>query len=162
MFILIKRKTLLRNTVKFFCNLEEILTTRVKRMHFEKPRVFIFMSFSIPEKDWESLAKELEKVEGIFVVKNLPANSSDQLSFKMYKLKKKGASVTIQVDRMLFKKYQVRKTPTIIIEDTNDYYKISGPISLYAALEQIEAKNASALCAHLKERIRKFKVSPKS
>jgi len=112
------------------------------------PKIYVFMSFEVPEETWLQLAHELEKFSGIFVVKGLPNNSFQDFANRLLTLKRKGMSVDIQVNPELFNKYHVKEAPTFVMTNgetdkflkvsvypgTEEWDKISGNISLTYAL----------------------------
>lgn len=111
------------------------------------------MSLSLPDNIWLSLAQEIEKVEGAFVLKNLSAHEYNVLGVKMYELRKQKINIAVQIYPLLFKKYRVNKTPTFVIQDGEQFYKTSAATSLQEGLEQIENEKNKNLCKSLREKL---------
>lgn len=106
----------------------------------EQPKLFVFMSLSVPESTWIELSKEVTKENGVFVLRGLPGNSFRALAVRMARLKERGVDATIQLHPMLFKDYSVEKVPTFVVVNEQGFDKVSGNISLAFALEQIASK----------------------
>ena len=122
-------------------------------VNIEDPKVLVFMSFSVPDVTWLSLSKELEKVEGAFIIRGLPNHSFKKLAAQIYKLKKQGVNAQILINPILFKQYQIKQAPTFVIEDANYSYKVTGNISLKTVLDLIGERKESELCTSLKEKL---------
>lgn len=119
----------------------------------EGAKVLVFMSFLTPESTWLSLGKELEKVKGFFVVKGFPENNYKELDSKIFKLKKKGVKVAIKIDPLCFTEYQIKQTPTFVVESMDYSYKICSDCTLLSALERIGNNGEQQLCNGLIEKL---------
>jgi len=106
---------------------------------FTDPKVFIAMSFSVPENIWISLSKELEKIEGTFVLCGLPNNSFKELAVRILSLKNKGVNAQIQLDPKLFQECEITQVPTFIVKKDNSYDKLMGNVSLKFALSKMNS-----------------------
>jgi len=104
-----------------------------KVSHIE-PKIYVFMSFSIPEEAWLSLSRELEKQQGTFVIRGLPNNSFQEFAKRIVHLKKKGLNVDIQINPSLFKQFDVKEVPTF----ATSLGIVRGNISLNYALHLID------------------------
>lgn len=103
--------------------------------------IYIFLSFSVPEKVWLDLSHELDNKKGVIVIRGLPGNSFNALSEKIYNLKDKGLMADIQIYPQLFEKYQIKQVPAFVIINGNEFNKILGNISLQAALDITGSSN---------------------
>lgn len=102
-----------------------------------EPKIFVAMSFSVPESVWLSLSKELEKAGGIFVLRGLPNNSFNELASKLLSLKSKGVNAPIQLDPKFFQVHHITSVPAFLIKEEREVYKIQGNISLKFALSKM-------------------------
>ena len=103
----------------------------------DDPKFLVFVSFSMPESTWKSLSIETERAGGVFVLKGLPNNSFVELSKKLKKLREDGVNVNVQINPQLFGKYQIEHVPTFVAINGEKFDKVSGNISLGAALQKI-------------------------
>lgn len=106
----------------------------------EGPQLMVFMSFSVPDHIWLSLAKEVEKLGGVFVLIGLPNNSFKEMVSKILKLKQQGLNANIQLNPKLFAQYDIQEVPTFIVTDDQKFDKISGTLSLDYALDLLAKK----------------------
>ena len=111
--------------------------------------LYVFMSFSLPDETWMAISHEVEKTEGVLVLRGLPENSFKQLAVKIYNLRKIGVRATVQVDPRLFDKYRIDKVPTFVTTDNDRFDKVSGNVSLAFALGKMETEAAQRLRKHL-------------
>lgn len=117
------------------------------------------MSCSMPDVTWLSISKELEKVQGVFLLKNLPDHNYKKLAAKILRLKKMGVKAPIQINPQLFHTYNIQYLPTFVLEnlDLTNSYKISADISLEAALGLIAERTESLELANLRQSLQKLK-----
>ena len=104
------------------------------------PKIFVAISFSVPDNVWISLSKELEKEGGVFVLRGLPNNSFSELAAKLLSLKKSGVNAAIQLNPIFFQTHQITNVPAFIVKAGDEFNKISGNISLKSALEKMLLK----------------------
>lgn len=104
-----------------------------------EPKVYVFMSFSVPDETWLNLSSEMENYSGIFVLGGLPNNSFQEFSRKLEKLKQKGMSAAVLIDPNLFKEHQIQNSPAFVFMYGSKIHKISGNISLKCALEYTDS-----------------------
>ncbi len=114
------------------------------------PKLYIFVSFSMPESAWHSLSKEAALIDGAFVLQGLPSNSFSELSKKLYVMKKNGLSVDVQINPKLFEDYAVTAVPTFLVTEGKAFDKISGHVSLSFALDLIEKNGETSIATDLK------------
>lgn len=99
--------------------------------------LYVFMSFSVPEETWIALSEEVLLAKGIMVLKGLPGNSFQELSRKIYYLRSRGVKATVQIDPVLFSRYNVDIVPCFVKTTAEGFDKLSGNVSLRYALEKI-------------------------
>ncbi len=97
--------------------------------------LFVCLSFSVPDETWLSLSKELEKIKGTIVIQGLPQNSFKEFYKKIRLLDKKGFTANLQINPVLFEKYQVSEVPSFITIKSNGFDKVRGNITLDYALQ---------------------------
>jgi type-F conjugative transfer system pilin assembly protein TrbC len=112
-------------------------------------KLYIFVSFSMPNETFPALSKELEKADGVFVLRGLPENSFKKLAEKIYTLRKQGINATFQLDPLLFHKYNIEKVPTFVTIGDKHFDKLCGNVSLRFALEKINSETAKNLRSRL-------------
>ncbi len=88
----------------------------------------IYMSFSVPESIWVELDKDLQKQQGVFVLRGLPNNSFQEFSMKVLELRKKGVMSNIQIDPKAFEQKSIRCVPTFV--DDQKGHRVSGTVSV--------------------------------
>jgi|GEM_PF-6176530 len=106
------------------------------------PKVYICISFSVPDAIWLSLSKELESYSGVFVVRGLPSNSFQEFSAKLANLKKRGMSATVQIDPLLFQEHKIEHVPTFLSMEGEEANRVSGTVSLKYVLDLFEGGSA--------------------
>ncbi|MCB1082530.1 MAG: type-F conjugative transfer system pilin assembly protein TrbC [Chlamydiia bacterium] len=106
---------------------------------FESPslsnKLFIFISFSIPEETLKELSYGLEKIGGSFLIKGLPQNSFRAFFEKSKALKEKGIFAPIVIDPEAFEDFHIEKVPTFVLKNETAFEKYEGNIPLYDALK---------------------------
>lgn len=103
-------------------------------------KMYVFLSFSVPRETWLELSKDLQKVNGVIVLKGLPENSFIELAKRIQELDKEGLSIPVQIDPLLFEKYSIVQTPSYIVVEENRFDKVTGNLSINGALELIASK----------------------
>lgn len=123
----------------------------------QEPKVLVFVSFSIPNRAWIDLSKELEKVGGVFVLRGLPDQSMQILASRILKLKEEGVNAPILIDPKSFLTYGIDQVPAIVISEEKAFDKVSGHVSLKFALEKMkeqgDTKMANVLYTLLRDRV---------
>ncbi len=115
-----------------------------------------FVSFSMPEDSLKSILAQVDRVGGTVVLRGLVNNSFKDTATVVARLAGENGP-GFGVDPKLFAKYAITAVPAFIVPDgETNFDKISGNISLAAALEAIinEGKNpltARLLLAKLRE-----------
>lgn len=120
----------------------------------EKPSLYVFTSFSVPEPVWLQLSHEVRHLGGVFVLKGLPKNSFKGLSKRCLRLKKRGLEAAVQINPDLFEKYQIDKVPAFVVSEENSFDKIAGSVSLEFALQKMSEKGNTILAKKLNEKLR--------
>lgn len=95
----------------------------------DEPKLFIFMSFSVPENIWLSLSQEMKGKQAVFVLRGLPQNSFKLFAQKIGHLKEKGMEASVQIHPNLFNEYSVDRVPTFVLTK-HPVSKVSGVVSL--------------------------------
>ncbi|WP_068470627.1 type-F conjugative transfer system pilin assembly protein TrbC [Candidatus Protochlamydia phocaeensis] len=113
----------------------------------------VFMSFSMPEAVWLALGQEIEKLNGIMVLRGVPNNSFKELANRLLKLKQNGLNATIQIHPQLFEQYNIDQVPCFLVRDKESLDKVFGNISLKFALELMAKKGETALAKELKDKL---------
>lgn len=118
------------------------------------PNFYVAISFSIPDEYWKEISGELAKLGGVFVVRGFPKDSMEGFLEQFLKKNNFGDDFYLHVNPLVFRKYQVKNAPTIIVPDGSKYDKIEGMISIRAALEKMamsgDTVKAKALWKKLK------------
>jgi conjugal transfer pilus assembly protein TrbC len=104
-----------------------------KIVEVETPKLYVCMSFSVPDSIWLSLDKEMMDSEAVFVLRGLPDNSFKVLASKLASLKEKGMNASVFIHPQIFKDYSIERVPTLIFKDNLIENQISGAISIQYA-----------------------------
>jgi conjugal transfer pilus assembly protein TrbC len=113
------------------------------------PKLFVFISFSVPEDVWISISKDIMPIGGVLVLNGLPENSFKHLANRLMKMKEKGFLADVQINPMLFEEYSITQVPAFVISDNNCYDKIMGNISVDYALEILKEKGETKMAKTL-------------
>lgn len=111
----------------------------------ESSSLYICMSFSLEDQLWIQLSKEAEKVGALFIIRGLPNNSFKELASRILQLQEKGINVPIQIHPKLFKDYQIKCVPAVLVVENEKYDVISGNVSLQFALEKLSQQGETQL-----------------
>jgi conjugal transfer pilus assembly protein TrbC len=101
----------------------------------EEPKLLVFISFSVPENIWLSLAQEMKDYQALFVLRGLPDNSFKSFAQKMAHLKEQGMEASLQIHPQLFKDYDIKSVPSFVFVASDTIHKVSGAVSLDYALD---------------------------
>lgn len=119
----------------------------------ERPNIEVYISFSVPSYTWIVLSQELEKVNGVFVLKGLPKNSFNELAKTIFNLRKIGVRVPIQVNPKSFRDLNIERVPTFVLRDGDRYDKVTGNVSVKHILELFKQKGDTKIAANLLRRL---------
>jgi conjugal transfer pilus assembly protein TraW len=108
----------------------------------DNPRLFIFISFSVPVESWRDLSCELDKAGGVFIVNGIPNNSFQEFAVKVKELRQKGIDTPIQIDPLSFEKYGIEHVPAIVLDAGHAFDKIYGNVRLSIALDLMAESGA--------------------
>ena len=105
---------------------------------------YVFISFSMPEimiKNYFIEAKSLKQkkdINTVFVLRGFYKNSFKETLIRISSLLSDfdDKNVNMVVDPTLFRKYLINQVPAILKNCENDFYKITGSVSITYALEQ--------------------------
>jgi conjugal transfer pilus assembly protein TrbC len=111
--------------------------------------IAVCISCSVPDSVWVELSRELEKINGAFVLRGLPENSFRKLSEKILSLQKLGVNAPIQIDPKFFSSNQIESVPTFLILEEGKIDKISGNISIRYALQKLSEEGETQKAKHL-------------
>lgn len=115
----------------------------------DEPELFVFISSSMPKRTLADLSKELERVNGTFVIAGLPNQSWTELVSWIRSLESAGVTAPVQVYPQLFSEHKVDQVPLFLVCEESACDKLAGNVSLEWALERMtefgETKRASAL-----------------
>ena len=108
------------------------------------PSLYVFVSLSMPTKGLIELGREAKKYNGGLILRGLYQGSYQKTAAYLKEfIDKTGTGIII--DPTLFKTYKIQSVPTIVVESSPEVYdKISGFISLKAALEIVEKEGIVA------------------
>src|ERR1700722_3921185 len=101
-------------------------------------KIFVFVSFSMPETAWLTLSQEVSEANGTFILRGLPDNSFKELSARLINIKENGLAVPVQISPKLFEEYDIRSVPTFIVLGDKGFDKVAGNISLKHMLELVD------------------------
>lgn len=136
-------------------NTNKALIKKTKSTDVNRVAPLVFISFSMPEKLINEYIAEAKLYDGILVLKGLINNSFKETIKKLHKIGNKD-KLSIIIHPHLFKLYDITKVPTIVVsknnirciakydecDDSYEYDKISGSITIQYALEKIRDKGS--------------------
>lgn len=102
--------------------------------------IMCFISLALPVEMLLELSKQLEEVNGVFVLRGFPTKGAIELGEKISALRKKGSRIPILIDPRAFRVYEVDRVPTFVVFDGEKFDKVTGSISLKYALELFREK----------------------
>lgn len=111
----------------------------------KEPKLYIFVSFSMPDKTLKDLQKSSERIGGHLVVNGLYKDSFIETQKRIQDL-----GINVDINPNLFDDHKVNHVPTFIYENSNtkEIDRISGNISLEFAIETF-AKGGSLECQNI-------------
>lgn len=98
----------------------------------------IFISFSMPEKLLEQVAHEAASLHIPLVLNGMHHHSMRETLNKIFSLVKKDKNVSIQLDPLSFEKYEIKRVPTLVIDDGQSKDVIRGNMKIKDMLELID------------------------
>ncbi|MCY3974443.1 MAG: type-F conjugative transfer system pilin assembly protein TrbC [Simkaniaceae bacterium] len=97
----------------------------------------VLVSFSMPDRTWLALSKDIEKYGGLFVVRGFPENRAEAFLARVLQLKRMGVASGIEVDPEAFDRYDVRSVPTFVLETDAGYEKVTGHVTAAYAMRKL-------------------------
>lgn len=149
---LIKKDTILKESNIASEQSLEILSKqkcRITNLENQPFRIYAFLSFSVSQTAWLELSEELKKVNGVIVLRGIPENSFKEFYKKIQALDQQGFSVTLQINPLLFEKYEIAKVPAFVVTDGDIYDKVMGNISVKSAIELMASKGETIAAKNL-------------
>lgn len=107
------------------------------------PSLKVFMSFSVPMETWKDFSKQLEQMNGVFVLRGIPGNSFKTLSQKVIELRAAGVNAPLQIDPEIYEKYHIDAVPAFVMEDGAQYDRVVGNIRLEHVLKIFSENSGS-------------------
>ncbi len=95
-----------------------------------------FVSFSMPEDSLKAILEQVDRVGGTILLRGLVNDSFKDTATVVAKFST-DSSPGFGVDPKLFAKYAIKTVPAFVVPNGDSFDKISGNISLVAALEAI-------------------------
>lgn len=112
--------------------------------------LFIFVSFSMPEKLLEDYVVDAQKTQGTLVLQGLYKNSFPKTRIKIHEIfRRANTTAKVIIDPVLFEKHQITSVPALMLTnqsldsckedaDPTNYDLIYGAITLKHALKTIK------------------------
>lgn len=109
--------------------------TSTTKKTYSNNKIYIFISFSMPDAALKNYASEAEQLGAILVMRGLKNNSFFETKTKADEL-----AIMFNIDPNLFEKYQITSVPAIVIDNNleqnqGQIKKLTGHISLSDALQ---------------------------
>ena len=109
--------------------------TSINQKANSNSKIYIFISFSMPDAALKNYAAEAEQLGAILVMRGLKNNSFFETKAKADEL-----AIMFNIDPNLFEKYQITSVPAIIVDNHQDQNKeqikkLTGHIALSDALQ---------------------------
>jgi type-F conjugative transfer system pilin assembly protein TrbC len=106
-----------------------------------------FVSFSMPEDSLKAILEQVDRVGGTVLLRGLVNNSFKDTATVVARLVGKNGT-GFGIDPKLFSKYNITAVPAFVIPNGEDFDKISGNLSLSAALEALTNEGSNPEAAH--------------
>jgi conjugal transfer pilus assembly protein TrbC len=113
---------------------------RGKIFDIEEPKLFVFISFSVPENIWLSLSQEMKDYPAVFVLRGIPNNSFRAFAEKIVHFKTQGMEASVIIHPQLFKEHAIERVPAFVYMDRKETHHIAGAISLHYALDLLRKR----------------------
>lgn len=117
-------------------------------------KVYAFLSFSVPQETWLELSNDLKKINGVVVLRGIPNNSFVELSKRIQDLDKKGFSIPLQINPLLFEKFAITQVPSYVVVDGDKFDKVTGNVSIKFALDLMTSQGETEEVKHLAFKLR--------
>lgn len=100
------------------------------------PKLILFVSWSMGKEALASLGKQVQQLGGRLVFRGLINNSFVETQKAILSLRRDlGVGVAIDIDPPLFEDMQVTQVPTFVVQEKTTHDRVSGSMSLKAAIE---------------------------
>jgi len=107
-----------------------------------EPKLYVFVSFSMPENSMKALIEQARKSQAILVFRGMHAGSLPKTTKKLLELESRGVSAII--DPKLFQKHNIESVPTFVLtrdnacENCSPFVdRMSGNVPLEYFLEEV-------------------------
>ena len=98
--------------------------------------LLIFVSLSMPQASLQALYQDSEKWGAVLVLRGLQDHSFKKTASTLKKL-----GIAVQIDPVLFTRYEVRQVPTFVGLYPEGVHRLSGNVSLSYVIEQFEGRS---------------------
>jgi len=95
--------------------------------------LLIFVSLSMPKTTLKALYEEAQTHRAVLVLRGLKDNSFKKTTENLQQL-----GIALQIDPLLFKKYQIKTVPTFVWVTETETHTLVGNVSLGYALSQFK------------------------
>lgn len=106
-----------------------------------------FLSFSIPEEGLKHMVQDAARCHIPTLINGLIENNFRKTVQMVFRLTRESAQGGIQIDPVQFARYKIDTVPTLIVTCEQGYDRISGNLSLKAALERVAAEGQCQVTA---------------
>jgi conjugal transfer pilus assembly protein TrbC len=100
--------------------------------------LLIFISLGMPDELLLMLAHDAELTNAQLILRGLPKNSFNDFAKRLFHLKEKGLSASVQIHPILFQEYNITGVPAFVLKDEQGFDKVSGNVSLEYVLRLFE------------------------
>lgn len=98
----------------------------------------LFVSLSMPDNVLIPLLQQADEKQVPVLIRGLVNNDLQQTQQRLKQLMKKTSIQGVSVDPIAFERFDVKRVPTLVIENKNQWYKVAGNVSLQQLMETIE------------------------
>ena len=116
----------------------------------KKSNLFLFVSFSMSDQALLYFSKELERYDGIFVLRGIPENSFPKLFQKLNHLTSMGIYVPFSIDPDLFEKHVSKVVPVLVLTEEKKVDRLVGNLSIRDSLGRFSFSGENKLLAKQK------------
>ena len=107
-------------------------------------RLYILISFSVPEESWLALSREVDGYNPVFVLRGIPNNSFGEFGKAVAQLRERGFDAEIQIDPRLFSENNISAVPAFMLQEEGSVNWVHGNVSTEFALSILRTNRGGA------------------
>jgi conjugal transfer pilus assembly protein TrbC len=101
------------------------------------PLIYVFISFSMPEKLLEQTIKEATHYHAPVLLNGLYKDSMQETTIKLFELTKRVPNASIQIDPTAFENFGISQVPAVVVSNSHNFDVVIGNVTLEKALAEV-------------------------